>query len=801
MCARTWSSGTACAPSDYTLIILQPMEELLLDKLTKKCEQLMQNVNVRTRNVIFRLLADVEREFLPLLLGEKDAMSIPYCGRHTAANINAVLDQLRPYYHQLMSMTPEEIEAEREKEKQQGDYYEERENYAIKFNDVDTETEQQLQEIYENMRNEMTQVRARNLIAYHIDHYKDIEPYLNEPSRIGKWHNAGLSSATTILGFFNAFYEEHLTLTNGGKERMRAKMISLHYPFLNDEQRDFVLSFENAEGRLPTLFIVLCYLRQATNRTVQIFARVNGIKGGHNTFQELAAELGLSRERIRQLNQKSLAEESEYPDMWKQERWTQYSAFFNQPLLTETNTGWEELKNREHLDGLDFYGVLALIAQMRKVTIVALLDDGTKANGRRVEAKGWQQPRVLFAYESRYDGFRFEDALGRVGHEAHLQRTNDHHLSLDSLLDSYFDEEPDKDTRQTVSGMLRQILPMFANVMLDGDDIVLLTNRINYTNELYNIISRHGKALTIHQLFDEFKRLHPDDHHTSSNFIRSYMLNDKRFEAVGSKSTYQLSEWKRFAGTLGALAEHILKDYDEPVRVNELCRKMMEQRNNTTPNSCATSIYHAANAGRLQYYIDEQNKDDCVGRTDRTYSQRFWPSPVNVAGALTSLHRFISLYGRWPFASRKEGVEPSLYYIWRKYNKRSHVSDEEYQQFQEGMADIPVDHYPSNEREMAFSKQCGTLTSFFADNNRLPTSAEHPKLLTWYWETYSDRQALEGFRKYRFEKTLAEIKALRKPLPDNTSNQTKKDAGNQLLLDFRDKDGDQLLLDFDNHRH
>ena len=97
--------------------------------------------------------------------------------------------------------------------------------------------------------------------------------------------------------------------------------------------------------------------------------------------------------------------------------------------------------------------------------------------------------------------------------------------------------------------------------------------------------------MTVDNIFAEFKQRHPEDHHTDSSFIRSYMLSDKRFEAVGSKSTYQLSEWKRFAGTLGALAEHILMAYDNPVKVDELCEMMREQRGNTTRNSLFNHVY------------------------------------------------------------------------------------------------------------------------------------------------------------------------------------------------------------------
>ncbi len=782
-------TSTVCSQSE-------PMDALVRKRLIDKSEELTQDINVRTRNVIFRLLKDVEGQLVPLIVGSRDAISIPSCGKQTASYINTFLDQLRPYYQKLMNMTPEEIEQEENWERQQEKIADtQKRNYAIKFKEVDDETDRCLQEIYVRMRARIPHVRSRNLVAYHIRNYKDIEPYLNDPSLVNNWHNAGISSSTIILQFFNAFHEEYLAIIKEGKGRMVSKLIDFHYPFLNEEQRDFVLSFLKAEGRVPALFIALCHLRQTNNRTAQVFARVNGIVGEHTSIHQLADELDLSRERIRQLVQKKLSEDCDYPYVWKEEAWKEYP-FFNQLLLTEKNTGWEKLKTREHLDNLDFYGALAILAQMRNITIVALLGDGTKSNGRRAVAKGWQQPRVLFAYDSRYNIFRFADALGRVGHEAHLQRINDKRLSLKALMDDFLCQQPNHTVYQKIRHMLCEVLPMFSDVEIQGDDIVLHTNRINYTNEIYDILNHHGNAMTVDNIFAEFKQRHPEDHHTDSSFIRSYMLSDKRFEAVGSKSTYQLSEWKRFAGTLGALAEHILMAYDNPVKVDELCEMMREQRGNTTRNSCSTSIYHAVNAGRLLYYTEENNKGVYVGLVGRNYEQRFWLSPVNVQGALHSLRRFLVQYGRWPFSSRKDGIEASLYYTWRKYNRMLHVTAEEHQQFMAGMADIEDDHYPSNERELAFAKQCDTLTSFFADNHRLPTSREHSKLLAWYWDSFSNQKALKGYRKYRFEKMLADINGMRTPTAE-TPLPSNREPDDQLLLDFREKDGDQLLLDFD----
>ena len=295
---------------------------------------------------------------------------------------------------------------------------------------------------------------------------------------------------------------------------------------------------------------------------------------------------------------------------------------------------------------------------------------------------------------------------------------------------------------------------------IEGDKIIFKANRTNYMEEIYQILQRKGQAMTIDDIYDEFRQLHPEDHHTDNTFIRSYMLRDNRFEAVGSKSTYQLREWGRFSGALGDLAVHLLKDSDKPIKTTTLTQMMMEKRPATTFKSCNTSIYIAVNNGRLLFYIcaeadgenytdtaDDEGNPSYVGLFDRQYPQRFWPSPLTVEGAIRSMRRFLMEKGRWPFASGKTGIEPMLYYTLRKYTKKRCVTDAELKRYQQGMADINPDEYPSNERELLFQSRCQELMDYHKRLHHLPTQG---RLYSWYKALRDQKDQLTGFRKNAF---------------------------------------------------
>ena len=491
----------------------------------------------------------------------------------------------------------------------------------IRFVKVKGDTDILLQATFEKMMSEIADVRSRNLLRNHVEHYSQVEPYLNDTTLVGQWHGAGKISEVVIQNFFNKFYQAYLRIAGKGHKKAVLGLISMDYPFLEDKELEIVKSYLETQGHYPMLFIATRFLRRSKDRTTRIIARINGITGRHENMHALAEEYGLSRERIRQLSLKSIVESSPCPLVWSISRWEGYP-FFHDPLLTTKNTDWENLRRAEHLEDIDFYSVLSIFSQLRSIKIVAVLADGTDILGRRGEDKGWDKAKIILAYDRRYNFFRFGNALAYIGHEVSLQRTTDKHLSLRSFVGEYI-KYPFDEIIPQIANIMVEVLPLFKGVEIVGDDIILRANHTNYFEEIYQILLHKGEAMTVDEIFAEFKRLHPEDHHNDSNFVRSYMLRDKRIEAVGSKSTYQLREWGLFAGALSDLAVYLLQQSDEPMTANDLCRLMATQRTNTTLNSCSTSIYLAVVDGRLLYYADAEKGTNFVGIADHTYDERF----------------------------------------------------------------------------------------------------------------------------------------------------------------------------------
>lgn len=749
------------------------MEESIKERLITKCQQLTEGWRARAVNVVAWLTKDVEGRLLPLMNGSADVRRIPQCGRQTTALIEGLLQQLRPYYDELL-LNPDTNTATEEV------LYTQREVQAFHFAELNTATERRVQAAFSRMMKAVGNTRAKNLLDKHFSQYRDTEYWLNNPDSIWQWFGVGKTTVGHIQQFLSEFKEAYLALTHGtestpsgNSETDETPLPDLDYPFLTPEEQDFVTTFWNAEKRYPVFYIALRFLQQATDRRTQTFVRVNGINGKHETLAALSEEFGLTFERTRQISKLKVDKAQNLP-VWDLDRWGALD-FFHKPLLTEANTRWKEIQALEHVEDLSFHSALAILSALLPLEIIALRADGYKANARRCKATEYEPPCVLFAYDSSLNYFSFAHFLRDIDHEAMLQRIEDKSCTLQALTEAYFQPNASEQQRQAILGMLREVIQMLPGVEVLHDTIVFSSNHINYTEDIYQIIARNGKAMTVEEIFAEFKAMHPNDHHTNSAFLRSYMWHDERIEAVGRKSTYQLREWELFSGSLTQLAAHLLKDEAEPLPLTELVRRMKEHRGNTTPKSCESSIYLGFAAGTLQYFFTTEHTASTayVGLAERAYPAPYWVSTMSVNGAVKSMHRFLTERGHWPYAAASDVVEERLYYILRKFSQHDHVTSKEAALYKQGMADVPPYQYPHNEREAIFVKRCQAVKSFWKEHHRQPTSAEDPFLAKWYRYTLHKFNQLRGFRQYHFKQIRHRSAA--KP-------------SQQLSLDFADAD-------------
>lgn len=582
--------------------------------------ELAEGESVRTQNIIAWLTKDVEMRLLPVMQGLSDIRRIPFCGRQTAAHIERIMDKLKAYYETLVpgNVTDEIFNDERKMQEIPLS------NQLFTFKP--TVKADIIQAAFEKMAQAVSETRARNLIRVHLKHYTHSQSFINDPSLIWNWYGAGRHTVAAIQQFLEDFKRQYLELVNTSPSSLSDTVVALDYPFLSPEEVAFVCKFYAANNRYPVWYIASRFFMHSQDKAVQIFAQVNGINCKRIHAHFVAKQFDLTSERVRQLSKNTNAIRKLAPIVWDKERW-EHTPAYSMDIVTEELIDWKRICRQEKLSRIDYSAALAILSVARPITIVSLHKDGTTTNSHLNSVASRLKPYVVFAYDNSLDYFNFDACLRLVGHHAALKKIYDKSYSLSEITREFFLQEVSEEQRQVIYDKLGIVLPLFPDVVIQDGNLVLQVNRLNYFKEIYEILQRRHQAMTVDEIYVEFKQLHPEDPHTESGFIRSYMLQDKRFQAVGRKSTYQLREWQQFAGSLSGLAVGLIEAEEQPMPQTQLCNKMMEQRPASTLKSCYTSVYLAVKAGTLQFYIKDNKRRgvNYVGLRNHNYGPTFQP--------------------------------------------------------------------------------------------------------------------------------------------------------------------------------
>ncbi len=719
------------------------MKKIILDRLLLKCHIMAESQPVPYRRILLDMAAEPEKRLLPAIRGEMNLVRIRYVGSYNVKNLRTLLNELKNYLKRLEAY-PADANGDPDYKKFDKDIF--------YFDDLEPWMERRVQLLYDKMFNEIPDSRARHILAdYDYLDYKKTEVFYQFPQYLYRMRGAGENSVRVLKQFLDDFQKAYREIAaDGGERAHKLYDIGVEYPFLTDEEVEFVYDFLHAEGRYPVFFLARRFMQASTLRGVRAYARYNGIFGRFESLSDLAGELGVTLERVRQLSKIDIGK---FDTMtWDVGRWAALPGF-DHTFITPTSIGWNHLAEAEHVGDMSFYAALSLIALLRPLVIVSLNRDGRHANSRRNAMSEWEEPFMLFAHDAAVTGVNFTEMLRFVTHEAALARIEDTHLSMSKLIDDCTQQPLDPALRAQVLRVVTELLSALSGVEIHGDDITVRANHINYIADIYNIIRQRGEAMTIGEIYDAFRQMHPDDHHTNSTFLRSYMLADERFEAVGRKSTYQLKEWKRFSGGLMELALNLVTANGGPMLTEELSRQMYELRPSSTFKSCMSTVYLAVQKGLLRYLITDEHSSvsSYVALAADELPEGFWPSPIDKAGAIAGLRRFLGKYQRWPFDQRKDGVEAQLYYAYYKYTRKMNLPQEEVQSFIDSITDKHPLDYPHTRHDLAYLNNCRKFKDYVSRHHAMPRYSDCPSLCVWYRNVTTKNRPADPFRKYHLQ--------------------------------------------------
>ncbi len=532
-----------------------------------------------------------------------------------------------------------------------------------------------------------------------------------------------------LFNFLKDFKTAFYSYLSCDDSELISKYVSTKFPFLLKSQREFVYNFNLEYGHYPMFFILIQYFSSSDKREDCVFAMLNGLYDGHRkTLEEIGELFGLSRERVRQIASKG-------PSKWliESSEWKKYN-LENNVILYPGCEAISKIVTAEKLD-IGFDSVMTICSYVFPLSLK--------------KTKGW-----IYLIPKRLDFPKLLSSICRQIERMMVVRySEDYSFSVDGFLTDI----PNKD-KEEYKHLLTEIIRRAYKLEIDSDGYIAFPQiRINFREELYQILRQKGSPLSLEELFYELKQKYPDIKYEHPNQIRSFVLNEERIKAIGKTSIYGLAEWKNvYYGSIRELIIQILTENDNPVHIDDLMKQVLVYYPNTNKKSIVSNMYVEQEKFVLfigGYYglSSKKYKEDFVVSEDvarYTFDER-----------LEQLEMFISTYNRFPFNSG--GVEESSIarWLWRVINEQSYS----YEQVQmDRLKELfkKYENLPQNGIEYEFLTNCKNFREFVESTFSLPKPSSDLKLYNWFRNAKNNYYDLDGNKKEYFSTLLNDLRDL-----------------------------------------
>ncbi len=403
---------------------------------------------------------------------------------------------------------------------------------------------------------------------------------------------------------FQKIYDNVLSVS---EEQLGIEEIIQKFPFLTEEDADFVEGFKAEHGLYPMFFILEHRLSKATKKEEKIFAMFYGI-GKYNARdrRDISQEIGLSSERVRQYLDKLILKKDIY--LMKNPDWNRYD-LMDEIILTQTTSDFETISKREMLS-TEFEGYLAMVSLVGKFTLCKIMNESYAIANPLANAYDWEMgcKAVLVASKLKYD--------------------KDMDLSFESILPNV--ESLDPETKNAVFDVMAILVyELFGIEIQQKHHFHFTQNGINETYALVDILDNNGIPMHLRELLVTFNNLHPQWALDDVNTVKKLLKKSDEVSECGYSGMYT-SEKCADPLEVYDVIENIVRDMpDYPVHIDEIMNEVHEYYPNASRKSVEDLIfyYEAIDVIRLEddYYAW---RDSYKGST--TYHSTLKMLPLNL---------------------------------------------------------------------------------------------------------------------------------------------------------------------------
>ena len=500
------------------------------------------------------------------------------------------------------------------------------------------------------------------------------------------------------------------------------------------------------------MFYILCRYFETTNyKNAKIFASFCGmIENSLYDFNKIARYYNYTRERVRQIVSKRTFADKNYKNVMNPDWWESYNLHIN-GVVTQQSSSFNIISKEEKLN-ISFYSysfLLNLLIDVNVINISESLKGISQTEISEFIVKGIPFNTYILCPD--YRGFKFFSAITEIGRLIRLRRDT----TIKIPIRSYFATNPDywsggrtlADNK--VDGFIEVLETIFDDYFddyIENHHLVLETNRINYTEIIYNILKEHGRGMRLQDIFDRYKQLYPNSKYNEAKQIKPYIFRDERIKNIGRSSMYTLSEWNEYTGSLFELAVDLVRATKTPIKIEELVQEMLVFRPTSTERSIHSTINQCVNEGSLILFYG-----NIIGIPNRTYLGNYIVLPRTFDEWLKSFKDFTLKNRCFPIGSNK-GFEGALYNWY--YDARTYVnlSSVEILKFHQLMNDL--ERVPHTVIEKKFLENCNRYKGFVRQSGRMLNLDDEKSLYYWFVGNTKRYMSYDDNRRYYFKELI-----------------------------------------------
>lgn len=308
------------------------------------------------------------------------------------------------------------------------------------------------------------------------------------------------------------------------------------------------------------------------------------------TLDDIASELSLTRERVRQLFIVAMKEFNQAMEKFSYQKdlilsHTAYDWEYDQDILYTTNN---YAKKINEIESVKFTSVF----YTKAIGIIAKDYEHLFTEEKSIQQQGYLIKKELS------DAFDFLDFLSDINRQVTTNIPQDYDLNFEGYLLSFLKGNPFvffNRISKVCEIILSQNFSDKISFDFEGNIVFHRNTAMRITDYIVKILRDAKSPMKITEIYRQLKTLHPDYPGEIESLRGSINKEQEIFIYFGRKSTYGLREWEGKiegikGGTIGSIVEEYLRQFDTPKHISEIVNHLRKYRTNANEKGLVANL-------------------------------------------------------------------------------------------------------------------------------------------------------------------------------------------------------------------